>query len=527
MIQISQVKLPIGHTKKQMDRKIGKMLGLKEVPEYEIVKQSIDARKKNDLQYSYTVRLKLHKEQTYVKRCKQASIVTKKEYQMPEKGQEILTKRPYIIGMGPAGLFCGYLLAKAGYAPVIIERGEPVEDRVRTIEEFWKTGELNTESNVQFGEGGAGTFSDGKLNTLVKDKFSRNHFVLETFVKFGAPKDILYTNKPHIGTDELRHVIKNMREEIIKLGGEVHFQTKLTDIKIEQGTLTKIQLNGETWSPCGPVVLAVGHSARDTFEMLYERNIPINSKPFAIGVRVEHPREMINASQYGEDYPEELLPTASYKLTARADNGRSVYSFCMCPGGFIVNASSEEKRLVVNGMSNHDRMAANSNSAIIVNVTPEDFKTNHPLAGMEFQRHWEELAYQEGNGKIPVQLLEDLEKGVTSDKFGAFEPSMKGNFSFGNLNNCLPDYVVSAIIQGMHQFEHKIKGFSRPDTIISGVESRTSSPIRIEREKDFESQVKNLFPCGEGAGYAGGITSAAMDGIKVAEEIIRRYDFAG
>ncbi|MDO4170456.1 MAG: FAD-dependent oxidoreductase [Lachnospiraceae bacterium] len=523
MIQISQIKLPVNHTKTDLDHKIQKCLGLKKVPTYKIKKQSIDARKKQEIKYSYTVELSLANEQRYIKRNKNIMLVKEKKYQIPVSGQEQMTGRPVVVGMGPAGLFAAYLLAQQGYAPIVIERGESVDHRVKTIEQFWKMGILDTESNVQFGEGGAGTFSDGKLNTLVKDKFSRNTYVLETFVKFGAPKEILYTNKPHIGTDLLRTVVKNMREAIISLGGEVHFQTKLTNFAIEQNKIVKLEFNHKTWINCGPVVLAIGHSARDTFEMLYQQQVPMKSKPFAIGVRVEHPRETINESQYGMDYPNEFLPTASYKLTAHAPNGRSVYSFCMCPGGFVVNASSEEGRLVVNGMSNHDRMASNSNSAIIVNVTPEDYGSDHPLAGVEFQRKWEQKAFIEGKGKIPVQLFGDFEKNQISDSFGSFTPSMKGENSFANLNNCLPDYVISAIIHGMHQFDCKIKGFANPDTIISGVESRTSSPIRINRDASFESEIRNLFPCGEGAGYAGGITSAAMDGIKVAEEIIRRY----
>jgi hypothetical protein len=523
MIRISQIKLPVNHTKEDLDQKVRKLTGEKEVPAYKIIKQSIDARKKESIFYSYTVELSLKNEEKYCKRNKNAMIVHKKKYQIPSSGDETCQHRPMIIGMGPAGLFCAYLLAQAGYAPIVIERGEAVDERVQTIEKFWENGTLNVESNVQFGEGGAGTFSDGKLNTLVKDKFARNTYVLETFVKFGAPEDILYTNKPHIGTDLLREVVKNMRKEIISLGGEVHFHTKMTDVALENGKLVRVQLNDGEWMDCGPVVLAIGHSARDTFQMLFNQKIPMESKSFAIGVRVEHNRETINESQYGKNYPKEYLPTAAYKLTAKADNGRSVYSFCMCPGGFVVNASSEPNRLVVNGMSNHDRMADNSNSAIIVNVTPEDYGSNHPLAGMEFQRKWEERAYLEGNGKIPVQRFEDLKADRVSEQFGHIQPSMKGQYSFGNINHCLPDYVVYAIISGMQQFDKKIKGYADPDTVISGVESRTSSPIRIHRGENFESEIGNLYPCGEGAGYAGGITSAAMDGMKVAEAIIKRY----
>jgi hypothetical protein len=523
MIRISQIRLPINHTKEDLDKKIRKLTGEKEVPEYKIKKQSIDARKKNEITYSYTVELSLKQEEKLVKKNKNMAIVQPKIYEIPKSGTDTMTRRPVIVGMGPAGLFCAYLLAQAGYAPMIIERGEPVDQRVKTIEEFWSGGKLNQESNVQFGEGGAGTFSDGKLNTLVKDKFARNTYVLETFVKFGAPEEILYTNKPHIGTDRLREVVKNMREEIIRLGGTVRFNSKLTDIKIEENKWKQIQINEEEWMDCGPVVLAIGHSARDTFQMLYEHKVPMDSKSFAIGVRVEHPRERINESQYGKGYPKKYLPTAAYKLTAKAENGRNVYSFCMCPGGFVVNASSEPGRLVINGMSNYDRMADNSNSAIIVNVTPEDYGSDHPLAGMEFQRHWEEQAFLEGEGKIPVQRLEDFEKNQASEQLGSIKPSMKGGYLPGNLNHCLPDYVISAIISGMHQFDKKIQGYADPDTVISGVETRTSSPVRIHRGDAFESEMENLYPCGEGAGYAGGITSAAMDGMKVAEAIIQRF----
>ncbi len=523
MIRISQIKLPVDHTKQALDDKVKKCLNTKQVPKYRIVKQSIDARKKPNIQFCYTVELDINNEEKYIKRNKNIVSVTKKEYKLPESGRESLKHRPMIVGMGPAGLFCAYLLAQAGYRPIVIERGQKVEERVKTIEGFWRGEKLNPESNVQFGEGGAGTFSDGKLNTLVKDKFARNTYVLESFVKFGAPEEILYMNKPHIGTDLLRDVVKNMREEILRLGGDVHFQTKLTDLVVEDGKITKIQLNNEVWKKCGPLVLALGHSARDTFEMLYAKQIPMQSKSFAIGVRVEHDRKMINESQYGKGYKEQYLETAAYKLTAKADNGRSVYSFCMCPGGFVVNASSEEGHLVVNGMSNHDRMADNSNSAIIVNVTPEDYESDHPLAGMYFQRKWERKAFLEGKGKIPVQRFQDLKENKISEDFGNILPCMKGAYSFGNLNQCLPEFVIDAIISGMQQFDKKISGYASLDTIMSGVETRTSSPIRIPREENFESSIRNLYPCGEGAGYAGGITSAAMDGMKVAEAIIARY----
>ena len=447
-------------------------------------------------------------------------------YQMPKLEGETPKKRPVVVGSGPAGLFCAWILALAGCRPILLERGACVEERQRDVEEFWKSGILNPMSNVQFGEGGAGTFSDGKLNTLVKDTSGRNRFVLETFVRFGAPPEILYEQKPHIGTDILIRVVKNMRLAICGAGGEVRFHSQVTDIVLDETSLVGVQVNQEEELETDTVIFAVGHSARDTFEMLYEKNLPMQAKSFAVGVRAEHPQKMINASQYGaESVPG--LPAAPYKVTAKLENGRGVYSFCMCPGGYVVNASSEEGRLAVNGMSYHARAGENANSAIIVTVTPEDYGSEHPLAGMEFQRKLEERAFRAGGGKIPVQRLEDFCKNQISTSFGNVEPQMKGAYAFGDVRGIFPQVLAESIEEGMRQFEHKITGFSDGDTLLSGVESRTSSPVKIPRDENMESEIKGIFPCGEGAGFAGGITSAAMDGMKVAEAVLKKYNKIG
>ncbi len=531
MIKISQIKLNINHTEQDLYRRIIKLLRLRPVNgkyyfQYKILKQSIDARQE-EIKYIYTVAVTIKNEEAIIKKInnKNIMLIKKEDYAFVPTGTLPLSHRPVIVGSGPAGLFCAYMLAEQGYCPLVIERGEPVEQRLKTVEHFFETGELNPESNVQFGEGGAGTFSDGKLNTLVKDKQHRNNLVLETFVKFGAEEMITYVNKPHIGTDILSVVVKNMREYIISKGGIFRFSTRFESIKTRNGILTGIEVinkNGEPEQiPAEICVLALGHSARDTFQMLYHNKVIMEPKAFAVGVRVEHNQDMINESQYGKH--KDMLPAASYKLVKTAENGRGVYSFCMCPGGYVVNASSEPECLAVNGMSYSRRNGKNANSAIVVSVTPEDFDNQTPLGGIEFQRRLESAAYREGNGKIPVQKYSDFKQNTTTTKFGTVIPQTKGSVQFANLRNILPDYICQSIIEGIDSFGTQIKGYDNGDTILSGVESRTSSPLRILRNENLESNYAGIYPCGEGAGYAGGITSAAMDGIRVYEAIASKY----
>ena len=513
-----------------------------QIDKIQIDRKSLDARKKHQISYIYQVQVKLlageKAEQKIIKKYGKNDV----KYITEKSGKACLSSnrkidvnlydeagkkcRIVIAGMGPAGLSAAYELAKAGKAPIIIERGLEVSRRQKKVESFWEGGKLDTECNVQFGEGGAGTFSDGKLNTLVKDKSGYNRLVLENFVEFGAPSEILYLQKPHIGTDRLKGVVTSMRQEIIRLGGQVMFDTRLKDVIIKDGCLKQIKLHHNSSDKdeiidCDKLILATGHSSRDTFEMLKDRGIHMQRKPFAVGVRVEHPQEMIGLNQYGDLY--KRLPAADYKLTYTTQSGRGVYSFCMCPGGYVVNASSEEGRLVVNGMSDYSRDSKNANSAIVVTVSPEDFGGEDVLAGVEFQRRLESAAYNavaEKHGLIPVQLLADFKQNRVSTGYGAYTPVTRGVCGFGNVRAALPEFVGDAIAEGMTHFDHRIKGYGRDDAIILGVESRTSSPLKIIRDETMQSNIRGIYPCGEGAGYAGGITSAAMDGIRVARNIL-------
>lgn len=527
MIRLTQLKLPADHTPEALKKKIAK--SLKIAPEairaVHIRKQSLDARKKPELFYSYTVDVETTvPEQQVVHKAKNPQILIHHEtaYRFPESGDRKLTGPPVIIGTGPAGLFCGLMLARHGYRPILLERGEDVDTRQQRVNRFWEIGTLDTRSNVQFGEGGAGTFSDGKLNTLVKDPLKRNQMVLEIFHEFGAGAEILYQNKPHIGTDVLSDVVKRMREEIIRLGGTVRFGCQVTDLLMESGRVTGVVTESGEEIRSEAVVLAIGHSARDTFRMLLERGIPMEQKSFAVGLRIQHPQKLINLSQYGREDAGQL-GAASYKLTSQTSTGRGVYSFCMCPGGYVVNASSEEHRLAVNGMSYHARAGENANSALIVTVTPEDYPDQTPLGGVAFQRRLEELAYAAAGGKIPVQLYEDFKMNRSSCRIGDVEPQMRGDWAPANLRSVMPEVLNQSLMEAMDSFGHMIRGFDRPDAVFAGIESRTSSPVRIWRNETFESEVRGLYPCGEGAGYAGGITSAAMDGVKVAEAIRKKY----
>lgn len=504
--------------------KCSKKLRIKrsDIIEYKIIKKSIDARKKPDLYYSYTIDIEIINENKILKMIKDKDIfiTPKEEYKFNITGNKNLNNNPIIVGSGPCGLFCAYILAQNGYEPIIIERGQSIDNRVKTVEEFWNSNKLNESSNVQFGEGGAGTFSDGKLNTLVKDKCFRQKKVFEIFVECGAPREILYDNKPHIGTNLLRNVVKNMRNKIIDMGGEFRFNTCLTNIILEDNRIKQIEVNNSELINTDILILAIGHSARDTFKMLYDKKISMEAKPFAVGIRIEHPREMIDKSQYGKLYNK--LSPASYKLTYKSSNNRGVYTFCMCPGGYVVNSSSENNRLTINGMSNYERESKNSNSAVIVTIGPKDFGYN-PMDGINFQRDLEEKAYKEGNGLIPIQLYKDFKEDKISNNFKDVLPIFKGNYKFSNIRNILPSFIISSLIEGIDYFNNKIDGFSRDDAIVAAVESRTSSPIRILRDDNFESNIKGIYPAGEGAGYAGGITSSAIDGIKVFEEITKKY----
>ncbi len=558
MLRVNQIKTTIDADENIIRRRVADLLKIKvtDIAKMNIVKQSIDARKKPDIYYSYAVDVELvdgneTKEEKILKYCKsnQVSKSCDKEYEFPASGNREMMHRPVVVGMGPAGLFCAYFLAKHGYAPILLERGRDVDTRTEDVKRFWETGVVDANSNVQFGEGGAGTFSDGKLNTLIKDKDGRNKEVLRVFVKHGAPKRILYDAKPHIGTDILTTVVKNMREEIIQNGGTVYFETEMRKPVLRNGKLIGAEISDSTGTirtlACDLMILAIGHSARNTFEALHELGIPMESKAFAVGFRVEHPQKMINQCQYGvEDAGD--LGAAPYKVTAQTSVGRGVYSFCMCPGGYVVNASSEKDCLAVNGMSYHDRGSQNANSAIIVAVTPADFGTNHPMAGIAFQRELEKKAYAAGKGKIPVQRFGDFKEKVrgesvsvsetkelpllqtTEEKLGdtypeSYQPCTKGKYAWTDLTDILPKECNQAFVEGMEVFGRQLKGFDRPDAILLGVESRTSSPVRIHRDDSLQSKVQGLYPCGEGAGYAGGITSAAMDGMRVAEEIAKRY----
>ena len=526
MIKINQLKLPIDHKWEDLEKKVCKLLQIPatKLQGIELLKRSLDARK-TPLMYNYQLGVFADGEEKIVKKLKNKDVSLGKliKYRFPNMGEEPLTKRPVIIGAGPAGLFCAYMLAKAGFSPILLERGEAVEERQKKVDHFWETGELDTQSNVQFGEGGAGTFSDGKLNTLVKDNHGRSRYVLKTFVEFGAEDDILYESKPHIGTDILIDVVRNMRNEIINLGGEIRFNSQVTDLRMEAGEISALQVNEQEWIETSAAVLAIGHSARDTFQMLLERNVPMRSKAFAVGVRMEHPQTLINENQYGLNYPDSL-PAAAYKLTRKVADDRGVYSFCMCPGGYVVNASSEEGMTAVNGMSYHARAGENANSAMIISVRPEDFGSDDALAGVEFQRKLEKAAYREGKGKIPVQLFGDFCKNRVSEQLGEIKPNTKGTWFFGNVRSIFPENLSAGLEEGIKGCEKLIPGFAREDALLLGVESRTSSPVRIERDNDtFESAIGGLYPCGEGAGYAGGIMSAAMDGIKVAEAIALKF----
>lgn len=522
MIRLRQVKVLINN---DLKKEIAKKLKVKidDIKDYKIIKKSIDSRYKPKIYYVYEVDVDANNEDKILKKINNNDIFKTpiEEYKFIPSGTNKLNNRVIIVGSGPCGLFCAYMLSSYGYKVLIIERGSDVDTRINKVNEFWENNNLDCECNVQFGEGGAGTFSDGKLNTLIKDKDYRMKKVFEIFVDNGALQDIMYESKPHIGTDILVSVVKNIRNKIIDNGGIIRFNTKLTNIKYENNNITSIIVNDNEEIKCDCLVLAIGHSARDTFKMLYENKILMEPKPFAIGVRIQHDQELIDNNQYGINH-DKILEKASYKLTHTCKNKRGVYTFCMCPGGYVVNSSSEDNMLAINGMSYHDRDSKIANSAVIVTVSPKDFGYN-PLDGIEFQRKLETITYKVGNGLIPVQLFRDFINNKESTRLGSIEPKFKGKYKLSNLNLIFPEYILESLKEGIYAFDKKIKGYASDDAILAAIESRTSSPIRIIRDEYFESNIKGIYPSGEGAGYAGGITSSAVDGIKIAEAIMNKY----
>ena len=516
MIKVKNIRV---HLNEQLEEKIIKKLNIlnDDLISYKILKKSLDARKKNNIYYLYEVDVNI-KNISKIKFNNDIIKYIPNNYSYKVTGNKLMNNRPVIVGSGPSGLFCAYMLSCEGFKPLIIEKGEDIDNRVKTVELFWKKGILNENSNVQFGEGGAGTFSDGKLNTLVKDKNFFQKKVFEIFVENGAPEEIMYVNNPHIGTDILKDVVKNIRNKIIKNGGEFRFNCSLTNIFYEKNRITSIQVNNKEIISCDNLILALGHSSRETFKMLYNNKINMTSKPFAIGIRIEHLQEVINKSQYGNNY--KLLPVASYKLTYKSKSNRGIYSFCMCPGGYVVNASSEKFRLCVNGMSNYKRDSKNSNSAIVLTVDEKDYG-NDIFAGVQFQRNLEELAYNEGNGNIPIQSLDDFYNNKTSKKLPIL-PSIKGKYTLSNINNIFSKNICDDLKEAIKYFGTKIDNFDK-NAVICAVESRTSSPIRIIRNDRFMTNIYGVYPIGEGAGYAGGITTSAMDGIRIFDSIIKYY----
>ncbi|MDP1634904.1 MAG: NAD(P)/FAD-dependent oxidoreductase [Gallionellaceae bacterium] len=527
MLRLTEIKLPLGHPESDLKAAILKRLGIAadELIRHVVFKRGVDARKKNHILFTYTLDVEVSDEAAILERFKNDPHVKPAPdtgYHFVAQAPQNLSSRPVVIGMGPAGLFTGLILAQMGFRPLILERGKAVRERTKDTFGLWRQGVLDPESNVQFGEGGAGTFSDGKLYSQIKDPRYLGRKVLEEFVKAGAPEEILYVSHPHIGTFRLVGMVEKMRETIQSLGGEIRFGSRVDDIEIENGRVCGVTLSNGERIATNHLVLAVGHSARDTFEMIHRRGVYIEAKPFSIGFRIEHPQSLIDRARYGSNAGNPQLGAADYKLVHHASNGRSVYSFCMCPGGTVVAATSEAGRVVTNGMSQYSRNERNANSGIVVGITPEDYPGG-PLAGIEFQRRWESRAFELGGGnyQAPGQLVGDFLAGRPSKKMGAVQPSYTPGVHLTDLSSALPDYAVAAIREALPAFARQIKGFDLPDAVLTGVETRTSSPVRIKRnDTDLQSiNTQGLYPTGEGAGYAGGILSAAVDGIRAAEAV--------
>jgi uncharacterized protein len=527
MLRLTEIKLPLDHPEDALKDAILKKLQITpdELINYSIFKRSYDARKKGNIALVYILDVETTKDEQLLHRLKKdhnVLITPDMNYRPVAQAPSNLSIRPIVIGTGPCGMFAGLMLAQMGFCPIILERGKPVRDRTADTFAFWKKKEpLNPESNVQFGEGGAGTFSDGKLYSQVKDPQHYGRKVLTEFVNAGASPEILYINKPHIGTFKLVGIVQSIRAKIEALGGEIRFQSRVTDINIENGKVQGVTLANGGYIASNHVVLAVGHSARDTFQMLFDRGVYIEAKPFSIGFRVEHPQTLIDSCRFGDQAGHKLLGAADYKLVHHCKNGRSVYSFCMCPGGLVVAAASEPGRVVTNGMSQYSRNERNANSAIVVGITPEDYPGD-ALAGIALQRRLEEGAFVLGGGTYdaPGQLVGDFLNHRPSTGLGAVKPSYAPGVHLGDLSQSLPEYAIAAIREAIPAFNKQIKGFAMDDAMLTGVETRTSSPIRIKRNDDYQSlNTVGLYPAGEGAGYAGGILSAGIDGIKVAEAV--------
>jgi uncharacterized FAD-dependent dehydrogenase len=527
MIRLTEIKLPLDHEEHEIQDAIEAKLGITadQVISFNIFKRGYDARKKTKILLIYTLDVAVENEEALLEEFvsdPHVKVTPDMAYKFVAQAPENLTERPVVIGFGPCGLFSALILAQSGFKPIVVERGKEVRERTKDTFGFWRKRTLNTESNVQFGEGGAGTFSDGKLYSQVKDPKHYGRKVIEEFVAAGAPEEILYVSKPHIGTFKLVTMIEKMRAKIIELGGEIRFSTRVDDIHMEDGQITGLTLSNGEEIKSRHVILAVGHSARDTFEMLHERGVYMEAKPFSVGFRIEHKQSMIDEARFGPNAGNPILGAADYKLVHHCKNGRTVYSFCMCPGGTVVAATSEEGRVVTNGMSQYSRAERNANSAIVVGIDPERDYPGDPLAGIRFQRELETGAYVLGgeNYDAPAQKIGDFLKGRAPSELGDVQPSFTPGIHLTDISKALPDFAIEAIREAIPAFDKKIKGFASADGLLTGVETRTSSPVCIKRGKDYQSiNLKGFFPAGEGAGYAGGILSAGIDGIKAAEAL--------